>query len=349
MRQQWIVVILVLGSAFAALTLPHIMRWNGDLDIGGLVSCMMAGFAVLSISSIGNEPFDIEKGTAIIRAFDRIVHAVSVDTKGASVASIPNAPVIRFEGVGFAYRGGQPVLRGLDLEVANGEVVALVGVNGVGKTTLVKLLSGLYTPTAGRITADGVDVSQFDQSEWRSKLAVIFQDYIHYPGTVLDNVTLSAPEHQHDREGARSAIALAGADSLVESLRHGLDTVLWRGAFDGAELSGGQWQKIAIARSLFAVTHGRQIIVLDEPTAHLDVSAEIEFFERLSSTISRRASIVLISHRLSTIRRADRILLLSDGRICESGTHEQLLLREGEYARLFRLQAARFSTGESSR
>lgn len=219
-------------------------------------------------------------------------------------------------------------------------VLAIVGANGAGKTTLAKLLAGLYQPTSGAIEIDGQDLRYVSLVHWRTRLFVLFQDFIRYPASVRDNVTYAVPEGLDDVAGVSRALEAAGADSLLDSLSNGIDTLLWRGGEGGVDLSGGEWQKVALARTLFSAQHGRHVLILDEPTAHLDVGAEIEFFDR--GRAANDATVVLISHRLSTIRRADRIVLLSGGRVAESGSHTALLKAHGEYARMFALQASRF-------
>jgi ATP-binding cassette subfamily B protein len=254
---------------------------------------------------------------------------------------------IRFEGVRFAYPGSdRPVLRSLDLEIPAGRSLAIVGLNGAGKTTLVKLLCRLYEPQAGRITADGVDVREFPARGWRRRLGAIFQDFVHYDLPAADNVGFGAPELLGDDDRVRSVLSRAGGDELLAALPHGTATVLSRSYEGGAELSGGQWQRVAIARALMAVEAGAGVLILDEPTANLDVRAEAEFFDRFLH-LTRGLTTILISHRFSTVRRADRIVVLEEGAVVEQGTHAELVARDGRYAELFHLQAARFAEDEA--
>ncbi|MFJ2054652.1 ABC transporter ATP-binding protein [Streptomyces sp. NPDC087908] len=258
----------------------------------------------------------------------------------------PSAPAdaIRFEGVGFRYpHGSRTVLDGLDLELPAGRSTAIVGVNGAGKTTLIKLLTGLYRPTAGRITVDGRDLCALDTEEWRARLAVILQDYIRYESTARFNVLMGAPGRAAELPDSalEAALGRAGARELVESLPGGLDTVLSQRYRGGQDLSGGQWQRIALARAFYAVEAGARVLVLDEPTAQLDVRAEAALFDRFL-TLTQGLTSVIVSHRFSTVRRADHIVVLDGGLVAERGTHEELLALDGTYARLFRLQAARF-------
>jgi ATP-binding cassette, subfamily B, bacterial len=221
-------------------------------------------------------------------------------------------------------------------------VVALGGVNGAGKTTMIKRLGGLYQPTRGQIRIGGADLATMDMAQWRRRITVLFQDFVHYPLTVAENVAASAADQPATDAALTEALRQADALDLVQHLPDGMDTQLTRLRTGGTDLSGGQWQRIALARVLYAAQHGSDVVVLDEPTAHLDVRAEAEFFDRVVGAVSQ-ATVVLISHRLSTIRRADQIVLLNGGTVTESGTHNELLDFDGEYARLFRLQAARFT------
>ncbi|MGW0836125.1 ABC transporter ATP-binding protein [Streptomyces prunicolor] len=249
---------------------------------------------------------------------------------------------IRFEDVGFRYRPqDRAVLDGLDLELPAGTSTAVVGLNGAGKTTLVKLLTRLHDPTGGRITVDGHDLADITPEEWHKRLAVIFQEYIRYELSAADNIALGDPRTVPDEEALMAAARRAGADGAIRSLPGGLDTVLNRRYRGGRDLSGGQWQRVALARALHAVHGGASVMILDEPTAQLDVRAEVEFFDRFLD-ITRGLTTVVISHRFSTVRRADQIVVLDKGRVAERGTHDQLVAADGLYARLFRLQAERF-------
>ncbi|GHJ41646.1 ABC transporter ATP-binding protein [Streptomyces sp. TS71-3] len=251
---------------------------------------------------------------------------------------------IRFESVGFRYPGGgHDVLAGLDLELPAGSSLALVGVNGAGKTTLVTLLARLREPTAGRITVDGTDLASLDPADWQRQLAVVFQDFTRYPFTAAENVSLALHEPP-DRQALERAAERAGAAELVAALPHGWETVLSPHYTDGTDLSGGQWQRLALTRALYAVERGARVLVLDEPTAQLDVRAEAAFYDRFLE-ITGGTTAIVISHRFSTVRRADRIAVLDGGLITELGSHEELLDRGGQYAELFRAQAARFTAG----
>jgi ATP-binding cassette subfamily B protein len=253
---------------------------------------------------------------------------------------------IRFESVDFSYPGRQEqVFTGLDLELEVGRSTAIVGENGAGKTTLVKLLAGLYQPTGGRITVDDVDLRDLDRRAWQRRVAAIFQDFVQYRFSAYDNVAVGALERADDVEAVHEAARRAGAADVVERLGSGWDTVLGRQFTDGADLSGGEWQRLALARALFAVAGGATVLVLDEPTASLDVRAEAQVYERFLE-LTAEVTTVVISHRFSTVRRADRIVFLEHGRIVEDGSHDELVAAGGRYACLYALQASRFAAEE---
>ncbi|HEY0938173.1 MAG TPA: ATP-binding cassette domain-containing protein [Trebonia sp.] len=264
----------------------------------------------------------------------------------------PAGPVpvtgIAFEKVSFSYPGsGRNVLRELDLEFPAGTATAIVGLNGAGKTTLVKLLSGLYEPTGGRISVDGTGLEELDVRSWQRRLAVISQDYVRYELDAAANVGLGAPGNLGDAGALERAIERAGATGVIAALPGGLATVLSSRYSGGMDLSGGQWQRIALARALFAVQAGATVLVLDEPAAQLDARAEVAFFDRFLE-LTRGLTTVVISHRFSTVRRADRIAVLDGGHITARGSHEELLAAGGQYAELFGLQARRFAGGEQA-
>jgi len=278
-----------------------------------------------------------------LRAVEEVVEA-----QAAASRALPPAPpgpneTIRFDRISFRYTRAAPlVLDGLDLTLHAGRSTAIVGLNGAGKTTLVKLLAGLYQPTDGQILLDGVDLRSYQTRSWQRQLAVIFQDYVRYEFDVATNIALGAPEFLDDAEGVDAAIKRAGAERLVADLPRGLRTELSRHYKGGTDLSGGQWQRIALARAFFAARHGARVLVLDEPTAQLDVRAEVEFYDRFLE-LTQGLTTVLISHRFSTLRRADHIAVIDQGRVSEQGSHDELLALDGAYARLFRLQARQFA------
>ena len=242
-----------------------------------------------------------------------------------------------FEDVGFRYPGAERwAVRNLSVHLRAGEVLALVGENGAGKTTLVKLLARLYDPDEGRILLDGVDLREYDLDVLRSQVGVIFQDCVRYHLTAADNIAVGRIEAREDRERIRQAARRSLADEVIERLPQGYDQVIGKRFRTGVDLSGGEWQKVAIAR---AYMRDAQLLILDEPTAALDARAEFEVFQRFKD-LSADKTAVLISHRFSSVRMADRILVMNEGRFEALGTHEELMAQRGRYAELFELQAA---------
>jgi ATP-binding cassette subfamily B protein len=246
---------------------------------------------------------------------------------------------IVYENVSFNYpMTDRKAIKNVSLTLRPREIIALVGENGSGKTTLVKLLCRLYDPTSGRITVDGTDLRQFETTSLRSEISVIFQDYVQYHLTARENIWIGNLNLSPDHEKIYAAARRSGADDVISGLSDGYDTVLGRWLQHGEELSVGEWQKVALAR---AFLRDSQIIVLDEPTSSMDPKAEYEIFEKFRKLIDDRAAI-LISHRLSTVRMADCIYVMDNGEIAESGTHEQLMNRNGVYAKLFERQASQY-------
>src|SRR5262245_41420910 len=252
---------------------------------------------------------------------------------GTKAAAGKPAREIRFRDVTFAYPGGSPVLDHFDLTIPAGSSIAIVGRNGAGKTTLAKLLCRLYDAQSGAIDVDGVDVRDLALDDWRKRLTAVFQDFIKFELPLRDNV---APGGAPDA-AIRTALESAGAANLAS-----LDTILARGYEGGTDLSGGQWQRVALARALCAVQVGAGVVLLDEPTAQLDVRGEAEIFDRILAA-TKHCTTVLISHRFSTVRHADRICVVEHGRVVELGTHDELMAQDGRYRTMFNLQAQRFN------
>ncbi len=307
---------------------------NGLLSLGGVV--VFAQCAVgTSMIAFGGLNWALDGSSAPVAAVLRLEPSMGPAgalPSGDRIAAGVPAREIRFRNLTFAYPGGAPVLDGFDLTIPAGSSLAIVGQNGAGKTTLAKLLCRLYDAQTGAIEIDGVDLRTFDLASWRSRLAAVFQDFIRFELPLRDNV---APAGAPDAM-IRSALESAGATNLST-----LDTVLARGYTDGTDLSGGQWQRVALARALCAVQLGAGVVLLDEPTAQLDVRGEAEIFDRILAA-TRHCTTILISHRFSTVRHADRICVLEQGRVIELGTHEELMAQGGRYRTMFDLQAQRF-------
>ena len=292
-----------------------------------------------SLIAFGGLNWALDGAAAPVAAIKRLEAAMAsegqLSTGHASATALPRRD-IRFRGVTFAYPGGRPVLEGLDLTIPAGSSLAIVGQNGAGKTTLAKLLCRFYDPQSGAIEVDGVDLRELDVAQWRSRLAAVFQDFVRLELPLQDNV---APAGAPD-EVVLGALEAAGAKGLAP-----LGTILSRAYEGGTDLSGGQWQRVALARALSSVTLGAGVVLLDEPTAQLDVRGEAEIFERLLAA-TRHCTTILISHRFSTVRHVDRICVLEHGRVVELGTHDELMARNGRYRTMFDLQAQRFGAEE---
>ncbi|MDX6283074.1 MAG: ATP-binding cassette, subfamily bacterial [Kribbellaceae bacterium] len=337
---------------FAAAILYVALRaGRGELGVAQTATVLPA-MLTLAVSVSPYTALQVRRGVTAYRAMLHV--PVLIDERhpetGVLDADLGQAPreVIRFEQVGFRYPGSErDVFDGLDLELRSGEALALVGINGAGKSTLVKLLTGTYQPTRGRVTVDGVDLASLSPAAletWQRKIAAIAQDFVHFPLSVRDNVGFGRIEQYDDSVGRVRAAQKAGVDELIDGLPLGWDTVLDKAWEGGADLSGGEWQRIALARALFAVQGGAKVLVLDEPAAALDVRAEARLVAEYLDLTHGLTSLI-ISHRFSVVRDAHRICVLDGGRIVESGTHDELLGLGGRYAVMFRLQAERYLGG----
>ncbi len=319
---------------------------NGALSLAQLVVFAQSAVGTSTIA-FGGLNWALDGAAAPVAAVLRLESAMApagalsaAMTPGIEAASVSAdrkpAHDIRFRDLSFTYPGGAPVLDHFDLTIPAGSSLAIVGQNGAGKTTLAKLLCRLYDPQSGAIEIDGVDLRAFPLDDWRRRVTAVFQDFVRFELSLRENV---APAGAPD-EAVRAALASAGAADLAT-----LDTILARGYQGGTDLSGGQWQRVALARALCAVQLGAGVVLLDEPTAQLDVRGEAEIFDRILAE-TRQCTTILISHRFSTVRHADRICVLEHGRVVELGTHDELMAKGGRYHTMFTLQAQRFTAVE---
>jgi ATP-binding cassette subfamily B protein len=353
----------VVWSLLLALTANLVVFWaiardaaEGRLSLGMAVTFASAAVGT-SMIAFGGLSWALDGASAPAAAVLKLREAMAPAgalTRGTRGAQHMPAREIRFRNLTFAYpapqvtekganpaadqtqadKVGTPVLKNFDLTIPAGSSLAIVGQNGAGKTTLAKLLCRLYDPQEGGIEIDGVDLRELEVDAWRERLTAVFQDFIRFELPLRDNV---APAGAPDR-AIQAALAEAGATQLAN-----LDTILARGYEGGTDLSGGQWQRVALARALCAVKMGAGVVLLDEPTAQLDVRGEAEIFERILAA-TRRVTTILISHRFSTVRQADRICVLEHGRVIELGTHEELMALGGRYRTMFDMQASRFES-----
>ncbi|MFF1294565.1 MULTISPECIES: ABC transporter ATP-binding protein [unclassified Streptomyces] len=327
----------------------------GGLLLAGAMALSVAGTAVIAIRS-GSSSLDslvlelnqLHQEALFVGDLQRLY--VEAEKRAIPVGGreLPEDPrEIRFENVTFSYPGEstRPALDDITLALPLGRIVALVGENGSGKTTLVKLLSGLYTPDRGRILWDGVDAAGADRRLLAERIAMVAQDFKRWPFTARVNVAVGRSAAPLTEERLADAVAEAGAQEVVADLPRGLDTLLARHFSGGHELSGGQWQRLGIARA--AYRHGR-ILIVDEPTAALDARAELEVFEKIRALAGTGQTVVLITHRLASVRHADLVHVLEQGRLVESGTPEELLATGGVYAELYSLQADQFTAPKAS-
>jgi ATP-binding cassette subfamily B protein len=317
---------------------------TGAIGLGTLATMLPMLAMSMQLGTVSAVDVAVESMLAAVPDLDTLTERLAA-APAAGARDVGDRPArgVRFEAVRFRYPdAAADVLRGVDLTLQAGVSHALVGANGAGKTTLVALLAGLHAPTGGRLAVDDVALGELDARAWQQRIAVVSQDALYLPLSARENVTLAGLRGEPVDEAALAHAAhQAGADAVVAGLAHGWDTVLSPRYPGGTELSGGQWQRIVLARALYAVARGARILVLDEPTAQLDVRAEAAFHDRFLELTAGTTSVV-ISHRFSTVRRAARIAVLEDGVITELGDHATLMAAGGRYAELYELQAAAF-------
>jgi ABC-type multidrug transport system fused ATPase/permease subunit len=334
----WSLLIVVSANVLVFWSMAS-SAFDGALPLNRVITFATAAVTTSAVA-FGGFSWALDGTAAPVSAVTRLRRAmdpVGSLTSGTEPAAERPAREIRFRDVTFAYpSGGDAVLKSFNLTIPAGSSLAIVGRNGAGKTTLAKLLCRLYDPQSGAIEIDGTDLRLLDVASWRKRLTAVFQDFIKFELPLRDNVAPAGAPDSFITE----ALAKAGAAGLAE-----LDTILARGYPGGTDLSGGQWQRIALARALCTVQLGAGVVLLDEPTAQLDVRGEAEIFDRILNA-TRHTTTILISHRFSTVRHADRICVLENGQVVELGTHDELMAARGRYHTMFELQASRFTDGE---
>jgi ATP-binding cassette subfamily B protein len=342
------------AAAVLALAVSHgvvlgalgVAAARGEVAPAALLVFVHAVIATADLGLLGDPQWQLSQGLALAARVARLRERIPPAPPRAAPApgGARGKVAVRLDGVRFTYRARErPTLDGFTLEIPAGQSVAIVGENGAGKSTLIKLLCGLYEPDAGRITLDGT----LAPGEARGRVAAIFQDFVRYALPLRENVGFGHLPLLGDTAALEGALRDAGGASVLAGLPNGWDTVLSREFEGGADLSGGQWQRVALARALAAVRGGAGLLILDEPTASLDVRAETELFERFLE-LTRDVTTILVSHRLSSVRHADRIVVVDGGRVAEDGTHESLMRAGGLYARMYSLQAERFAAATAA-
>ena len=320
---------LALGGLAVRALLQLLRADDDDLRLGFGLKAAAEAFAFPTVL----EPVVPERAVAEPVVPERVV--------AASVAAIS------CEDLRFRYDGAAgEVLHGIDLAVPAGQSLAVVGLNGAGKTTLARLIAGLDAPSGGSVRVGGTAVEDANRRSWQRQVVAVFQDFGRYELTVRDNIAFGSLARADDEEGLRAVARQAGLLTFIEGLPNGWDTVMSSGYLGGVDASGGEWQRIAIARALFGLRHGARLLIMDEPAASLDARAEAQLYDTFHE-LTAGATTIVISHRFATVRKAERVVVLDHGQIIEDGTHEALISADGRYAELFRLQAKRFEEARS--
>ena len=342
LREKSILLCVVVTIAANVFVLWAIARagYSQELPLGSVVIFAQAVIGASAIA-FGGLNWALDGASAPVAALARLEPRMAAGgaLRGGSGARMapPTAPQIEFDNVSFAYESepGRSVVKDLSLVIPAGTSMAIVGQNGAGKTTLAKLVCRFYDPTAGQVTIDGAPLADFDVASWRSKVTAVFQDFVRFELPLRTNV---APNGAPD-DVIRAALHDAGGSQLAGG---DVDLILSKGYPGGTDLSGGQWQRVALARALCAVRQGATVVLLDEPTAQLDVRGEAEIFQRVIEA-TKGCTVILVSHRFSTVRLADRICVVDDGHVVELGSHDELIALGGRYKTMFELQASRFN------
>ncbi|MGH9037932.1 MAG: ABC transporter ATP-binding protein [Acidimicrobiia bacterium] len=343
---------IIFGSHMFVLGLLVRAALAGELLLGNLFVYLQAALGLAGLGFQPENEYILRMGTAPlphVLALDDLVAQTEAEAP-AGTRPVGGSPrdAIRLEDVWFGYPTTErPVLENLDLEIPAGTSLAIVGENGAGKTTLVNLICGFYRPLAGRVTVDGVDLAEFDPAAWQRRIGAVFQDFSRYPVTLRENIVFGGGAGRAGWEARYRAAEKAGLTGVAQGLPQNWYTTLSREFEGGTELSGGQWQRVALARALFALEAGARVLVLDEPTANLDVRAEAALYNRFLE-LTAGLTTIIVSHRFSTVRRADQIVVVHDGGIVESGTHSELLALGRRYAKMFNLQARYYQSSKPS-